>query len=443
MRELRIIADLAEAFLKADRPIDVYRTALDRITPLIDASFSCIFLRDGGSDLLKPVASHNWPLRHAELIEEMRVRVGNGPTGRAVMEDRAVEVEDVFESDEHADWRDSARELGFTSTIALPLTFQSAPAGAVTFYFRESESFRRADRGLLRLVAAQMATAAERNFLLETTHEIAAKLDDQSSLLEEANVGAMEARRIKNEFLANISHELRTPLTAILGYTYLLREGVSGALSPDQDSSVRKIEEAGGQLLAVVEGMLDLTGLRLDRVEPQHELCDARDLTRASFERVESFGDGVSAHLELPEERIPIHTDPVLVERVLRALLMNAIKFTQEGSITLSVSTQDPEPSPNGHYRRGCDVVWQVQDTGIGIEPENHSVIFEDFRQADGSATRRFGGAGIGLSVARGIARRLGGDVRVTSQPGKGSTFQLILPSSVVRAGAPDQPPAG
>jgi signal transduction histidine kinase len=434
MRELRIAADLAEAFLKADRPIDVYRTALDRITPLIDASFSCIFLREDGSDLLMAVASHNWPLRHAELLDEMRVRVGNGPTGRAVLEDRAVEVEDVFNSEEHADWRDSARELGFTSTIALPLTFQSAPAGAVTFYFRDPESFRSADRGLLRLVAAQMATAAERGFLLETVEDLVAKLDEQTTLLEEANLGALEARRIKNEFLANISHELRTPLTAILGYTYLLREGVSGPLTSDQDSSVRKIEEAGGQLLGVIDGMLDLTGLRLDRVEPQPQLCDARDLAKASFEKVD-FGDDLAASIELPDEPIPIHTDPVLVDRILEALLQNAVKFTDEGSIRLTVQSREPEPLPGGHYRRGNDVVWEVHDTGIGIDPDHYGVIFEDFRQADGSATRRYGGAGIGLAVARGIARRLGGDVTVRSRPGEGSTFVLTLPSSVVRAG--------
>lgn len=435
MRELRIVADLAESFLAAGRPHDVYQTALDRITPLVDASFSCIFLQDGDSALLRPAAYHNWPQRHADLLDEMRVRIGNGPTGRAVLENAPVEVEDVFSSTEHADWRDSARELGFTSTIALPLTFDSTAIGALTFYYRERENFRLADRGLLRLAAAQLAAAAERDRLLEAARLLDEQLAERTEELEAAKLNAVEGRRIRNEFLANISHELRTPLTAVLGYAYLLREGVSGPLTADQDSSVRKIEEAGGQLLGVIEGMLDLTGLRLDRVEPQPELLDARALASAAFEKIADQGEGPAPSLELPDESVLIHTDAVLVGRVLDILLANALKFTSEGTITLRVQSRDPEPSSTGHYRRGQEVEWEVIDTGIGLTEEEQAVIFDDFRQADGSATRRFGGAGIGLSVARGLARRLGGDVDVASEAGKGATFTLRLPSSVVRAG--------
>lgn len=435
MRELRVVADIAQAFLDADRPIEVYRMALDRISPLVGASFACVFLREAGTDLLRVVASHNWPQRHASHLSEMRVLIGNGPTGRAVLENAPVEVEDIFATGELVDWWDSARELGFVSSVSLPLTFQAKPAGALTFYFRKVEDFRNADRGLLRLVAAQLATAAEKVHLIDDLKRVNERLSEQNTELEERYHDAEESQRLKNEFLANISHELRTPLTAILGYAYLLREGISGELLPDQDLAIRKIEDAGGQLLTLIEGMLDLTSLKLDRIETELELCDAGTLARKAFEAIGEMGDSVEAKLSLPSEKVPIHTDPILAQRVLESLLSNAVKFTVEGTITLRLRVAEPEPSSVGHHRRGPDVVWEVEDTGIGIDEEHQALIFDDFRQADGSATRRFGGVGLGLTVARGLARRLGGNVQVESRRGEGAKFLFSLPSSVVRAG--------
>src|SRR5690606_1188084 len=138
----------------------------------------------------------------------------------------------------------------------------------------------------------------------------------------------------------------------------------------------------------------------------------------------------------IPSDGVPIHTDPVLVQRILSILLSNAAKFTSEGRITLRLYEREPETSSLGHRRRGMDVGGEVEDTGIGIAPEHQALIFEDFRQVDGSATRRFGGAGLGLSVARSLANLLGGDLTVESQLEAGAKFTLTLPSSVVRAGS-------
>ena len=146
---------------------------------------------------------------------------------------------------------------------------------------------------------------------------------------------------------------------------------------------------------------------------------------------------GVDLRTEAPPERLPMHTDPVLVQRVLQSLLGNAIKFTRSGSVTLTVRLEEPEPSSDAMYARGPNIVWEITDTGVGIEPKDQEVIFDEFRQADGSATRRFGGVGLGLAVARGLARRLGGDITLKSELGVGSTFSFVLPSSVVRAGVP------
>jgi signal transduction histidine kinase len=433
--ELQVAGEIARAFLTARQPTEVYRLALEKVAPLVGASFACVFLRDGESDLLRIVSAHNWPQRYVTYLATLRVRPGNGPTGRAVLNNEAVDVDDVFADPELEDWWESARELGFTSSIALPLSFEAIPVGAITFYFRNRQAFAAADRGLLKLVASQLAATAERAHLMEDLEAANKRLVEQNVALEQRFREAEEAKRLKNEFLANVSHELRTPLTAILGYAFLLREGVHGSLAEAQMETVVKIESAGDQLLHLIEGLLDLSSLKLGNLQVDPELCDAGEIARTAVEKAGTPPPGVALDLDLPADRAPIHTSPSLVLRVLDGLISNAMKFTTEGTITVRVRSEEPELADEEVYR-GPLVVWEVADTGIGIDEANQELIFEEFRQADGSATRKYGGAGLGLAVARGVARTLGGDIRVESSPGEGATFRFSVPSSVVRARA-------
>ncbi|HUE97085.1 MAG TPA: GAF domain-containing sensor histidine kinase, partial [Longimicrobiaceae bacterium] len=323
VRELRIVGEIAQAFLTSESPEEVYRLALERVTPIVGASFSCVFLHEYDSDLLRIVAEYNWPAQHSHHVEEMRVRVGNGPTGRAVLENAAVEVANVFAEADLEDWWDAARELGFTSSIALPLAFESKPVGALTFYFEEQESFQEADRHLLLLVSDQLAATAEKAHLIDDLQKVNEKLVEQNVDLEIRCQEAEEARQFKNEFLANISHELRTPLTAILGYTYLLKEGIHGKLEEDQELTVERIEDAGGQLVTVIDGLLDLTNLRLGKLQTEMELCDAVALARAAIAQLRASASGIEIETVVPATRIPVHTDPIFVQRVLQSLLSN------------------------------------------------------------------------------------------------------------------------
>jgi len=488
IRELRVASDIAQAFLAGKQPIEVYRLALERIAPLVDASLGCVFLREDEGDLLRIVAAYNWPQRYAEYLDRMRVRIGNGPTGRAVANDGLVEVSDVFADPELEDWWEPARELGFVSSVSIPLRFgphpqlvepgigwsigeptdsdiiegdsrdrhrgyapretppqphsaagirPGGPVGALTFYFREKEAFAGADRSLLRLVATQIAATAEKAHLIEDLQRANQRLRQQNVDLEARYREAAEAKQVKNELLANVSHELRTPLTAILGYAYLLKDGIPGQLGAEQEAAVTRIEHAGGQLLATINGLLDLTNLKLNRVEVQPELCDAVSLARAAMANAPATEPGVELRMDFPLERLPIHTDPALVLRVLHSLISNAFKFTSEGTVTFRVRVRAPVVERRaGAHPRGSDIVWEISDTGIGVAPEDQELIFQEFRQVDGSATRRYGGAGLGLAIARAMARRLGGEITVTSAPGQGATFSFSLPSAVVRAGA-------
>jgi signal transduction histidine kinase len=439
LRELQAAREIAHAFLNARHPAEVYRLALERVAPLVGASFGCVFLREQESDLLRIVAAHNWPQAYASYLSTMRVKVGNGPTGQAVEENDLVEVKDVFADAALQDWWDAARELGFASSVSVPLAFRSKPIGAVTFYFREPEPFHDDDRSLLRLVADQLAATAEKAHLIEDLQRANDQLREQNVDLEAKYREAEEAKRLKNEFLANVSHELRTPLTAILGYAYLLREGLSGVLVPEQAEAVEKIEGAGNILMGLINDLLDLTYLKLGRTVVERELCDAVALVRAALSAAPAPADGVELRTEAPPERVPIHTDAVLVVRILQKLISNAVKFTSEGTITVRVSTRNPDPEGGAEgepARSGPMVVWEVEDTGIGIAPDAQSAIFDEFRQVDGSATRRFNGAGLGLALSQGLAYRLGGEITVESTLGEGSLFTLALPASVVHAGS-------
>ncbi len=431
LRELQAAREITHAFLTADTPTEVYRLALERVSRLVGAAFGCVFLREGDApegELLRVVAAYNWPQAYAVHLSRMRVRVGNGPTGRAVAENRAVEVFDVFADPALEDWWDVARELGFSSSVSLPIASARGPVGAITFYFETPEELSDADRSLLRLVADQLSATAEKAHLIEDLKRANERLREQNTELEIRFREAEEARRLKGEFLANVSHELRTPLTAIMGYTYLLREGLSGPLSDDQGSAVEKIEQAGNALMGLINDLLDLTNLKLGRSPAEPEVCNAVLLARAALSALPAPPARVQLRAELPDAPLLLFTDPGQVVRILTNLLSNAVKFTPQGVVTLRTRLEED----------GERVVWEVEDTGIGITPEHQERIFDEFRQVDGSATRRYGGTGLGLALSRGFARQLGGDIAVRSTPGEGSVFTLSLPAA---RPLPQEPP--
>lgn len=431
LRELRAAREIAHAFLTARTPDEVYRLALERVAPVVGAAFGCVYLRES-DDVLRLVAAWNWPAEYRDFLGEMRVRVGLGPTGKAVAERGVVEVYDVFADPALADWWDAARELGFASSVSLPIVLSDNPEGALTFYFARTDPLDEADRSLLRLVAAQLSATAEKAHLIEDLQAANRLLRDQNVELEARFRQAEEARRLKSEFLANVSHELRTPLTAVMGYTYLLREGHEGELTEAQRHALGKVEESATALLALIDDLLSMANLQLGRLEVNPETCDAVALARAAMAEAPPAAPGVKVRTAIPDAAVPVRTDPSQVVRILRNLYTNAVKFTPAGQVTVRVrvsagSPWTPEALAGGDARHR--VVWEVEDTGIGIAEEDLEAIFDEFRQLDGSATRRYGGTGIGLALSRQLARRLGGDVTVRSKPGAGSTFSLALPA--------------
>ncbi len=417
IRELVAVREIVHAFLTADRPEDVFQFALDRVSPLVGATFASIYLIEANDDVMRLVAAHNWPERFQPFLGQMRVRLGLGPSGQAAGEQRIVEVPDVFADDALADWREVASELGFRAIVAIPLKTHERVLGTVAFYFAEAAIPGPEENRLLQIVADQIAATAEKARLIDDLRRANAALMESNAELERQYLAALEARRLKDEFLANMSHELRTPLTAVLGYTYLLQEGFSGPLTEEQRRTLEQVTSSSERLLVLIEDLLELTALKRGELRVTVETFDPRDALREALASAGSPPPTVTLRVEMPEGNVHwVRSDRRKVVKILSNLLANAYKFTPQGEVCASVETLS-------------DVVrFAVRDTGIGIAPDAQELVFDEFRQVDGSVRRPYGGSGLGLALSRQLARLLGGDIELTSTLNEGSLFLVELP---------------
>jgi PAS domain S-box-containing protein len=250
--------------------------------------------------------------------------------------------------------------------------------------------------------------------------EATAELAEQNELLRRQHIELEQASALKSQFLANMSHEFRTPLNAILGYTHMLLNNVTGQVTEPQRKSLTRIDSNSRHLLALINDILDITRIEAGRMP----------LNATSFGIGELFEE-VQAELEPIIKRsnltvttrvrgaVPtVRSDRQKVKQIVLNLLSNALKFTPAGSVTMTAS-----------YDAGDrQVVIAVRDTGVGIPSDDQAKVFEDFRQLDSSPARGYGGTGLGLSICRRLANILGGTIELQSVPGKGSTFTLRLP---------------
>jgi signal transduction histidine kinase len=416
LRELVAVREIVQAFLTAQRASDVYQLALDRVAPIVGATFACVYLIDETSELMHLQAVHNWPERWAKFLGDMRVRLGFGPSGEAASERRVIEVPDLFADPSLEDWQEVANELGFRSLVALPLQTPAGVLGTVTFYFASSGGASPESRSLLRVVADQMAATAEKARMIDNLQRANGALQTANVELEKQYAAVLEARRLQDEFLSNVSHELRTPLTAVLGYLSLMEEGLAGPVTPEQEDTLGQVKASSEKLLELIGDLLELTSLKRGPLEIHVTEFDPRDAVRDALGCTNCKRDGVSLVVEEVPALPLLASDRKKVTRLVSALLNNAFKFTEKGEVRVAIVAQ------------GDRLTYRISDTGCGISDDAQRFVFDEFRQEDGSATRRYGGSGLGLAIARRLARALGGELTLSSQQGKGSTFQAELP---------------
>jgi PAS domain S-box-containing protein len=253
---------------------------------------------------------------------------------------------------------------------------------------------------------------------LQFAEELAARaalIVDNARLYQEAR----DASMAKSAFLATMSHELRTPLNAILGYTELMELGVAGPVNNGQVQQLERISASAWHLLSVIEEILTFSRVEAGREEIRMELVPVRALVQEVASMIEPIADrkAIEFSVNIDGEDAVIRTDRGKARQILLNLLSNAVKFTERGSVRFIASA--------GQF----GVLFEVQDTGIGIEPEHMERVFEPFWQAVQGSARKAGGTGLGLTVSRQLAHLLGGEILARSQPGRGSVFTVKLPN--------------
>lgn len=298
-----------------------------------------------------------------------------------------------------------------------------------------------------RIVLWACALGALAALIIALVHERsqARRIAERSEELERLSVELLRANRAKSEFLANVSHELRTPLAAVVGFIDLLRDGAYGDLTPRQVGPVERIESSANHLRELVDQILDLSKLAAGRLEVSTESLNLRAFVIDVASEVESLLNekGLAFSIAVPATLPKVETDPTHLRQILVNLLGNAIKFTEQGTITVrAVRVPDDEVAKvAGRSRRrpllaegGSFIALQVSDTGAGIAERDHERIFEEFEQVNagprGNSERR--GTGLGLSISRRLARLLRGDITVESELGAGATFTVWLPLDIV-----------
>ena len=266
--------------------------------------------------------------------------------------------------------------------------------------------------------------------LERTVQERTADLAEAVQAAQEARAAAEQANELKTQFLANMSHELRTPLNSIINFTRILMSGMRGPVTEGQTDYLNRVRHSGEHLLGLINDILDLSKIEAGKMELFKEPLTIGDLVHSVMSSAQGLTKDKS--IELIEEIAPdiptIEADRTRLRQILLNLLSNAAKFTDTGSITVRA------------MQRGAEVLISVTDTGIGIEPEHQELIFEEFRQVDGSSNRLYEGTGLGLAICRRLIQLHGGQIWVESVPGQGATFSFTLPLQLKLIDMPSSP---
>jgi signal transduction histidine kinase/HAMP domain-containing protein len=328
----------------------------------------------------------------------------------AIQRQKIVYGEDIAQiyQERKEQWAQRALESGYRSVIAVPLILREQPIGAFILYTAKPHTVSSRDTFLLSTASVQTSIAIQNAMLY-------AEVKDKNAALERAN-------HLKSQFLANVTHELRSPLHSIISYGSLIVDGfVDGDLTAEQEEHIQFMIRRAEDLSHLVDDMLDLSKIEADRIEVIAKPLAIKPFLIEVVNQLKPIANnkGLSLLLEI-EEALPLAlADSHRLRQIMINLVSNALKFTEKGGVTLRCNTlQDHDM-----------LSLAVTDTGIGITPVALSYIFDAFRQADGSTTRRFGGTGLGLTIAKKLIELQGGEIAVESIPGEGTTFSFTLPS--------------
>jgi signal transduction histidine kinase len=336
------------------------------------------------------------------------VRERGSLNGRTLLEGKIIHVADVL-ADADYTFTEAQKLGGYRTLLGVPMLREGIPVGVLTLARSEVRPFTNKHIELVSTFADQAAIAIENVRLFD-------EIQDKSRQLEMAS-------QHKSQFLASMSHELRTPLNAIIGLTDMLVSNAARFGTEKAAEPLNRVHRAGTHLLGLINQVLDLSKIEAGKLELNPQTVELPPLIDEVIGTARQLAEQNKNRLVLESsENLGVLTiDPMRLRQILLNLLSNACKFTKEGEVKLLARK----------LADGRDwIELAVSDTGIGMTAEQQAKLFEEFSQADATTAQRFGGTGLGLAITRKLARMMGGEVTVSSQPGKGSVFTVRLPVS-------------
>ena len=383
----------------------VLQTLVESAARLCDANNAGITRAIDGKLFHAETYGHS--LEFTKFLQNLPVKPERGSaTGRALLEGKVIHIPDV-QTDPEYKWVEAQRLGGYRTMLGVPMLRENVTIGVLTLTRAEVRPFSDKEIELVTTFADQAAIAIENTRLFD-------EIQDKNRQLQQASEN-------KSQFVSSMSHELRTPLNAIIGLTEMMvtnaaRFGTEKAMEP-----LQRVNRAGTQLLSLINQVLDLSKIEAGKLELNPQTVQLAPLIEEAVGTARQLAEQnknrlvVEASADLGE----LTVDPMRLRQILLNLLSNACKFTKDGDVKLKAR----------RFVDGRDwIEVAVADSGIGMTAEQQAKLFEEFAQADKTTAQRFGGTGLGLAITRKLARMMGGDVTVTSEPGKGSVFTVRLP---------------
>jgi signal transduction histidine kinase len=415
-RELAAISTAIATISRASDLALVLQRIADAVRELMQSRYAALGVADESGRLVQFITSGLSPEERAAIGP---LPEGHGLLGALIREGTPLRIPVI---------REDPRSSGFppnhppmTSLLGVPIVLHGKTVGDL--YLTDkigADEFGEDDQALLMLFAGHAAVAIENARLYDEVRAARDELQARNRELEEQYREVQTANRLKSQFLANMSHELRTPLNAIIGFSELMYEGRVGPVSAEHREYLGDILTSGRHLLQIINDILDLAKVESGKIDMHPEAVVLETLVGEVRDILRSLAADKRLHLatEVDATLTEIRTDPARLKQVLYNFLSNAIKFTPDGgTVNVRLTPEGPD-----FFRLA------VEDTGIGIAPEDLDRLFVEFQQLDAGAGKRYQGTGLGLALTRRIAETEGGYVEVSSVLGKGSIFSAVLP---------------